>query len=239
MSTILDNLPEDFPDYCRHADEDAPVPTWEQVTRCAESRNDEMIEHVSRIVSGRGEQEAREVWEGWPDAYRRSTALVIDKVCNEGWLSSVGPIKGWPWDGGFFFHPRESDHGTLADALNSKAGDDGAYIRSTLRNGLFAYLNSANHKGWTDSWMENNAPMAALHVGVFEDGAAEIHLEAFNPLYINGAPRHDVVAIPLVGSYNHKMFLLHRRWEQSEYSTAVRRSANFYYMMRDSVPLSF
>jgi hypothetical protein len=137
------------------------------------------------------------------------------------------------------FRPRESERGTLADVLNSKAGKGGSYIRSTLRNGLFAFLNSSNHKGWDESWMENNAPMAALHVGIFADGSAEIHLEAFNPLYVNGAPRKDVVAIPVIGSYNHKMFLLHRRWEQSEYSTAVRRSANFYYMMRDSVPLSF
>jgi hypothetical protein len=239
MSTILDNLPADFPDECRHADPDAPVPTWEQVTRSTESRNDEMIEHVSRVVSGESEQAARDVWESWPAAYRRSTALVIDKVYNEGWLSSVGPIKEWPWDGGFFFHPRVSESGTLAEVLDSKAGRKGVYIRSTLRNGLFAFLNSYNHKGWDESWMENNAPMAALHIGIFEDGAAEIHVEAFNPLYVNGAPRKDLISIPGVGSYNHKMFMLHRRWEMSDYSTAVRRSANFYYMMRDSVPLSF
>ncbi|HYP30185.1 MAG TPA: hypothetical protein VE262_25995 [Blastocatellia bacterium] len=239
MSTTLDNLPEDFPDYCRHADEDAPVPSWEEVTRGTQSRDEEMLEHVSRIVCGGSEQEAREVWENWPKTYRRSTALIIDKVYNEGWLSSVGPIKGWPWDGGFFFHPRVSESGTLSEVLDSKSGQDGVYIRSTLRNGLFAYLNASNHRGWVESWMENNIGMAALHVGVFEDGAAEIHMEAFNPLYVNGAPSGDVVSIPFAGSYNHKMFMLHRRWEQSEYSTAVRRSANFYYMMRGDVPLSF
>ena len=239
MSSIFDNLPEDFPDYCRHADEDAPVPSWEQVTRGTRERDEEMIEHVSRIVCGGREQEAREVWESWPESYRRSTGLIIDKVYNEGWLSSVGPIKEWPWDGGFFFHPRVGESGTLSEVLESKSGKGGVYVRSTLRNGLFAYLNASNHKGWVESWMENNVGMAALHVGVFEDGSGEIHMEAFNPLYVNGAPRRDVVAIPVVGSYNHKMFMLHRRWEQSEYSTAVRRSANFYHMMRDEVPLSF
>lgn len=239
MSTILDNLPAEFPDEWRHADADAPVPTWEQVTRSARSRDDEMIEHVSRIVSGEGEQAARDVWESWPDSYRRSTALIIDKVYNEGWLSSVGPIKEWPWDGGFFFHPRVSEWGTLAEVLNSKADGNGVYIRSTLRNGLFAFLNAYNHKGWDESWMENNAPTAALHIGIFEDGAAEIHMEAFNPLYVNGAPPGDVISIPVIGSYNHKMFMMHRRWEMSEYSTAVRRSANFYHAMRGTVPLSF
>ena len=79
----------------------------------------------------------------------------------------------------------------------------------------------------------------ALHVGLMKDGRAELHMDVFNPLFIKGAPKGDVIRIPLVGAFNHKQFLLHRRWEQSEFAGQSRTSANFYHLMRQSMPLSF
>jgi hypothetical protein len=81
--------------------------------------------------------------------------------------------------------------------------------------------------------------MAALHVGILKDGSAEVHLDAFNPLYINGAPRGDIVRIPIVGSFNRRLFRLHRRWEHKRYGSLTRTSANFYHLMRGRVQLSF
>ncbi|HXG66413.1 MAG TPA: hypothetical protein VNO70_15040 [Blastocatellia bacterium] len=233
-------LPDDFPDYLKHSDEDAPVPTWEQVTRCVASPNPEMTAHLLRIVADTDDEEVgRNAWLSWPRNYRRSVALLVDKIYYEGWLDAVGPIKGWPWDGGFFFFPRETERGALADVLDSKSGRGGTYTACSIRHGLFAYLNAWNHKGWQQAWMETDAGMAALHVGIFADGSAEVHLEAFNPLYVRGAARSDLIRIPLIGSYNHRLFLLHRRWEQSAYAPVVRTSANFYHMMREDVPLCF
>lgn len=227
----LENLPADFPDYLRRADEDAPVPRWEQVTRSVESPNIDMIESVSRIIADTNdESSAREVWQEWTAEYRRSTALLIDKIFHEGWLDSIGPVINL-WDGGMVFQSRE----TLDSILDSKS----SYTRSALRNGLFAYLNSWNHKAWTRSWMENDSAMAALHVGIFKGGSAEVHFDLFNPLYTNGAPKRDVFSLPVLGSFNHRLFRLHRRWEQSRYAALTRRSAVFYHLMRDEVPLSF
>ena len=88
--------------------------------------------------------------------------------------------------------------------------------------------------------MENDSPLAALHIGVFKDGSAEAHLDAFNPLYVNGTPRSHIIRLPVIGSYNRKLFRLHRRWEQSRrYAPIVRTSANFYHLMLGRVPLSF
>jgi hypothetical protein len=240
MGADVVSLPDDFPEYLSHSEEDTPVPTWQQVTRSLDSRNAEMIERVSRIVADTTDEErARQTWDSWPGNYRRSVALLIDKIYHEGWLDAVGAMEGWPWDGGFFFWPPGKEIRLLRDTLNSKSGRRGVYTELSLHSGLFAYLNSWNHKGWKQGWMENDSAMAALHVGIFENGSAEVHLDTFNPLFTNNAPRKDLIRIPFVGSYNHKQFLLHRRWEQSEYAATVRRSANFYYMMRDSVPLCF
>lgn len=239
MKDALDALPDDYPDYLRVRDEDAPVPTWEQVTRSAESMNAEMTASVSRIIAGtEDDREARTIWELWPPSYRRSVALLIDKIYNEGWLDSVGKIIS-PWDGGWYVYPRETGRGTLGEILDSKSGAEGTYTRSSIREGLFAFLNSWNHKDWRESWMENDAGMAAIHVGVFENGTAEVHFEAFNPLFTKGASYSDVIDIPLLGAFNYRFFQLHRRWEQSEFATQARRSANFYYMMREEVPLCF
>lgn len=239
MSDDFDNLPHEYPDYLRYTDADAPVPTWEQVTRSVDSFNAEMTLSVSRIVTGTGDtEEAQAGWDLWPANYRRSIALLIDKIYNEGWLDYVGKIVS-PWDGGWYFYSRETESGSLADMLDSKAGANGTYTRSTIREGLFAFLNSWNHKDWHESWMENDAGMAAIHVGIFENGMVEVHFEAFNPLFIKGADDSDVIDIPLLGAFNHRFFQLHRRWEQSEFAKYARRSANFYFMMRDEVPLCF
>jgi hypothetical protein len=240
MTIDLFGLPDDYPDELKHSDEDTPVPTWAQVTHSWESPDQEMIAHVARIVADTADEEtAREAWASWPENYRRSVGLLIDKIHNEGWIDAVGHIDGWPWDGGFFFWPRETEAGALADVLTAKAGKRGVYIESLIENGLFAFLNSWNHKAWVRSWMETDAGAAALHVGVFADGRFEAHLEVYNPLFIKGAPRRDLIRIPFVGAYNHKQFLLHRRWEQSEFAGLTRTSANFYHLMRDHVPLSF
>lgn len=240
MTIELFGLPDDYPDYLQHSDDDTPVPTWAQVTRSWNAPDAEMIAHLARIVANTDDAEtARAAWDSWPGNYQRSVGLLIDKIHHEGWLASVGHIEGWPWDGGFFFWPRATEAGMLADVLTAQAGARGVYIESTIENGLFAYLNSWNHKAWARSWMETDAATAALHIGVFADGKAEVHLEVFNPLFINGAPRPDLLRIPFIGAYNHKQFLLHRRWEQSEYAELSRTSANFYHLMRGDVPLSF
>jgi len=240
MTITMFGLPDDYPDELRHSDDDTPVPTWAQVTHSWNEPDQEMIAHVARIVADTDDQTAaRAVWESWPGNYQRSVGLLIDKIHNEGWLASVGYIDGWPWDGGFFFWPRETEAGTLVDVLTAKSGKRGVYIESLIENGLFAYLNSWNHKAWTRSWMETDAATGALHVGLFADGKVEVHLEVYNPLFINGVPRRDLIRIPFVGAYNHKQFLLHRRWEQSEFAGVTRTSANLYHLMRAQVPLSF
>ena len=236
------DLPDDFPDCLRHTNEDSPVPTWEQITRSSAAPNAEMIAHLSRIIAGtENEAEAREKWEGLPNPYQRSVGLLVDKIYNEGWLDLVGAIEGWPWDGGLFFRPRNGDTARLINMLDAKsANDDDPYIQCRIGEGLFAYLNFRNHRGWVKGWMETDAGMAALHVGVFESGIAEAHFDVFNPLYINGAPDDDLIKIPLIGSFNKAMFDLHKKWELSkQYAAMARTSANFYHMMRDTVPLSF
>ena len=239
MSEKPNHLPADFPEYLMHSEEDTPVPSWEQITRSAESGNEEMTGHIFRILVGKSdEQAARQSWERYPPGTKRSIALLIDKIYDEGWLSAVGQIKS-AWDGGFFFLSHSTERGTLSDVLNSKSSRHGTYLLCSLRNGLFAYLNAWNHKAWRQAWMEIDAGSAALHVGIFEDGSAEVHMDVFNPLFIKGAPPGDVVRVPLIGSYNHRHFLLHHRWEQAEYGHITRTSANFYHLMRGHVPLSF
>jgi hypothetical protein len=156
----------------------------------------------------------------------------MDKIKQEGWLDAIDGIEGWPWDGGFFFR---ASGNALEDFLSAADG----YCEGKLGSGLFAYLSGSSHKGWRRSWMENDSANAALHVGIFENGIAEVHIDAFNPLFINGAPREDVVRIPMIGSYNHRLFPLHQKWERSKYASISRTSANFYHWMRETVPLSF
>jgi len=66
-----------------------------------------------------------------------------------------------------------------------------------------------------------------------------VHLDVFNPVFTNGARRLDVTTLPGIGSYNHRLFRLHRRWEGTEYAPVSRTSANYYHLMRGRVPLSF
>lgn len=235
------DLTKDLPDFLKRSNDRAPVPTWEQLTRTGASSNPEMVKHVTRILGAAGDPGgAREIWALLPGEYQRSVALLIDKICNEGWLDAVGRVSGWPWDGGFFFEPRETSRGTLAEVLDSKSGSRGSYTACNARNGLFAYLSARNHRGWRQSWMENDAATAALHVGIFESGVAEVHFDAFNPLFTNGAAPGELIRIPMVGSYNRRLFELHRRWEQGKHASTVRTSACFYHLLhRETVPLSF
>ena len=235
-------LPDDYPDYLRRRNDEAPVPTWEQVTRSTAAPNLEMIAHLSRIVANtEDEEEARLCWEGLPNSFQRSVALLVDKIYHEGWLDRVGPIKDWPWDGGFFFYPRDHDCEAFAELLDAKsASPDDPYIQCRFGRGLFAYLNIKNHRGWVKGWMETDTGLAALHIGLFKDGLAEVHFDLFNSLYIVGAPAEDLLDIPLIGAYNRAMFRLHKKYELSRsYASLVRTSANFYHLMRDTVPLSF
>jgi len=231
-------LPDDFPDYLKHSDQDTPIPTWEQVTHSADAPNREMIQHVARIVADTdNEAEARDVWSSWGADDRRSVALVVDKVYSQGWLDAVGPIHN-VWSGAFNFNPRKTARGTFSDVIDAMSGDGGTFIKCTLRNGLFAYLNTYNHKDWKQGWMEIGVANAALHIGLKEK-LVEVHMEVFNPLFIKGAPEADVVRIPLAGAYNRKLFALHRRWEQPPYAEYSRTSANYYHLMRQSMRLSF
>ena len=145
----------------------------------------------------------------------------------------------WPWDAGFFFWPRSSGLGTLDLVLDAKAQAGGVYTRCSFRAGLAAYLSGWNHKAWTRSWIENDSPFASLHVGIFENGCAEAHLDLFNPVHTNGAPRSEVNTLPVVGAYNRDLFRLHRKWDGAEYASITRTSANFYHLMLGQVPLCF
>jgi len=233
-------VPRDYPDYLKHTDDDTPVPTWAQVTRSLETPNRQVIAEVARIVADTDdERAARDVWETWPGNYRRSTALILDKIRHEGWLDAIGPIDGWPWDGGFYCRPRATDRGTFVEVMSRMSGRGGTFIEACIGNGLFAYLNAFQHKAWRRAWMETDVATAALHVGLMADGRVEIHLDVFNPLFINGAPLKDLLRLPLLGVFNRRQYALHRRWEQSRFAYQVRTSANLYHLMRESVPLSF
>jgi hypothetical protein len=193
---------------------------------------------VCRVITGGDdEDEARDVWHRWPDSYRRSVALLVDKIHHEGWLDVVGQME--PWDGGCFFKPIDSRRGSLTDVLAAKARDERTYIESRLRNGLIARLNSLQHKGWVRSWMETDEELAALHVGLFANGMAEAHFDTFNPLFLLGAQQGHLIRLPLLGAFNLRAFLLHYRWELSPHAATARRSANFYHLMRGRVPLCF
>lgn len=240
MTKRLSTPTDDLPAFLNHSDHDTPVPTWRQVTRNVHSANPAMVGHVCRILVGKeDEQAALEVWNAWPGSYRRSTALLIDKIFHEGWLESVGPIAGWPWDGAFLFWPMATMRGSLDEVLDAKAREDRVYTRCGVRDGLTALLSGWNHPAWTRSWVENDTPFAALHVGILESGCAEVHLDIFNSSYTNGAPRSQTITIPGLGTYNHAMFRPHRRWEGKKYGSLTRTSANLYHLMRGRVPLCF
>src|SRR5262249_26570386 len=117
LSPQMINLSDDLPAFLKHSDDDTPIPTWEQVTRSADTRG--MFGQVAIIMAGtQDEQAAGEVWNSWPAMWRRSVALLIDKICHEGWLESVGPISGSPFDGGFFFRPLSSRAGAFQEVLD-------------------------------------------------------------------------------------------------------------------------
>lgn len=236
----MTTLPDDFPAYLRHSDADTPAPTWDQVTLSADAPNREMIQHVARIVADTDDAAAaRDVWSSWAADERRTVALIVDRIYAQGWLDAVGPLHNI-WAGAFNCYPRDTARGAFADVLESLAGDDGPFIECSIRNGLFAFLNAIQHRDWKQGWMETGVANAALHVGLKESGLVEIHMEVFNPLFIKGAPRKDVLRVPLAGAFNHRLFFLHRHWEQGDMGGKSRTSANFYHLMRgQGLPLSF
>ncbi|HKA17175.1 MAG TPA: hypothetical protein VKN18_02560 [Blastocatellia bacterium] len=223
-----------------HSDHDTPVPTWKQVTRSVNSTDSQMISHLSRVLSGTdNESLAVRIWDSWSGPQKRSVALLVDKIYHEGWLDLVGSLVDGPWDGGFFFLPRDLDPHALADVLEAKFREDGVYLPCSLRGGLAGYLSGWNHPGWQKGWIETDTPFASLHVGIFENGSAEVHLDLFNPLHTNGASLANIVTVRGLGSYNHRLFRLHRKWEGKQYGAITRTSANFYHLMRGHVPLCF
>jgi hypothetical protein len=229
-----------LPAILSHSDRDTPVPTWKQATRSVDSINHEMISHLTRVTSGTDDESvALRIWDSWSGPQKRSVTLLIDKIYNEGWLHSVGALVGGPWDGGFFFLPRDSDPTALADVLEAKSREKGEYTPCSFRGGLAGYLSGWNHPGWQIGWIENDTPFASLHVGIFGNGSAEVHMDLFNPLHTNGAPRSNVVTLWGLGSYNHRLFRLHRKWEGKQYGAVTRTSANFYHLLQGSVPLCF
>src|SRR4051794_15119230 len=109
----------EYPDYLKHSDHDTPVPTWAQVTRSMTAPNRGRIAQVARLVADTADEcAARAVWQSWPGNYQRSTALVIDKLDDEGWLDSIDHLDGWPWDGGFYCWPRATVRGQFTEVLN-------------------------------------------------------------------------------------------------------------------------
>jgi hypothetical protein len=87
-------LPDDFPAFLMHSDADTPIPTWTQVTRSTESINTDFVAQLSLIVSGaEDERAAVEIWVCWPGNYRRSIALIVDKICHEGGLTRSGQYE--------------------------------------------------------------------------------------------------------------------------------------------------
>jgi hypothetical protein len=76
-------------------------------------------------------------------------------------------------------------------------------------------------------------------VGIFENGSAEVHLDLFNPVFTNGAARSNVIKLSGFGSFNKRLFRLHRKWEGPRHAAVTRTSANFYHLMRGRVPLCF
>ena len=227
-----------LPAILSHSDLDTPVPTWKQVTRSVNSTNSLMILHLTRVVSGtESESLAVGIWDAWSGPQKRSVALLVDKIYHEGWLDSVGPIVSGPWDGGFFFWP--ANFPALVDVLDAKSRGDGVYVSCSFRGGLTGYLSGWNHPGWQRGWIENDTPFAALHVGVFGNGSAEVHLDLFNPLHTRGAPRSNILTFWGLGSYNRRLFRLHRKWEGKQYGAMTRTSANLYHLMQGRVPLCF
>src|SRR5262245_16313891 len=229
-----------LPAILSHSERDTPVPTWKEVTRSVQSINHLIISHLTRVISGTDDESlALRIWDSWSGPQKRSFTLLIDKIYHEGWFDSVGALVGGPWDGGFFFLPRDSDPRALADVLEAKSREYGVYTRCSFRGGLAGYLSGWNHPGWQVGWIESDSPFASLHVGIFENGSAEVHLDSFNPLYTSDASQWNIVTVWGLGSYNHRLFRLHRKWDGARNGAITRTSANFYHLMRGRVPMCF
>jgi hypothetical protein len=224
------------PSELQHSDDDTPTPSFESLVG-AHTEND-ISEHVARILGGGKGQDARSVFEGWSPSFRRGFALLVQKIYNAGWLDGVGPLVD-VWDTAMRFVPERTERGTLEEVLVAKARADGTYIENTLHNGAFAFLAKAHHQDWLRAWMETDVPHANLHVGFLADGNADVHMELYNPLFIKGAPLLDLIFVPGAGFANAPLALKHQRLEAGA-AGSNRTSANYYHFMRDEgVPLFF
>jgi len=223
------------PPELQHSDADSPVPTWEQLTRDGDPTR---TAHVVRIVGGGDASLARAAFAGWTASVRRGFALLIDKIDNEGWLDSVDRLEGDPWESAFHFRARTAA-GSFEQIMVTKAEHDGVYTENTLYNGASAYLTKWNHQNWTRGWIENDIPHAALHVGIAGDGAIEVHMELYDPIYTNGAPLSELYWAPGFGWINWRLTGMHLYWETGA-RAQYRTSANYYHFLNDAgFPLSF
>jgi hypothetical protein len=217
-----------------HTDADTPVPTWDAAIRVWDGPA--AAETTIRILGG-DPAAARARFEAWEPTVRRGFVLLLDKLINEGWASSIDRIDNI-WDSAFHIWPRTTSAGTLDDILEAKAAA-GHYVENSLDNGLVAYFNKWNHRDWVRAWAETDARNATLHVGRFADGRYEVHLELYNPVFVVGAPRWEVISGPLLGAFNWRTLPMHQKWENGA-EAANRRSANHYHFMKNgAVPLSF
>jgi hypothetical protein len=233
-----DRLPADFPAELRGSETDAPVPSWEQVRDGGSGRLPQLL----RLLGG-DEAAARARFDGWNGAQKRTFGLYIDKGMAKGWLDALGPLLGEPGDGWMLFH-RDGAPQDPASWFHARSrGWSATFTENGLWGGGVAGAVTAwNHKDWTLAWMENDVPHGALHVGLLPGGAVETHLEVYNPLFTNGAPLLEVSHAPWpIGSFNARLTVLHKRWEDLSCGAYSRRSYNHYRLIRAShrSPLTF
>ena len=222
-----------------HSDADTPLPSWSQLVREGASpyAPSAMQEHVVRILAPGAPRDARARFESWPPTVRRGFAILMDKLYNEGWLDEVDRMENDPWDTAFHFRPRDLDR--FEKTMHVKADHDGVYTENSWWNGAAAYLTRAwNHSAWRVGWMENDVSNAALHVGIFDNGVVEVHMELYNPLYTNGAPFYELVGAPGVGWMHGRMTYMHKTWEAGA-EGKNRTSANYYHFVKGAGWLGF
>jgi hypothetical protein len=216
-----------------HDETDTPTPAWDQAIRRWEGDDSVVRAAVLRLFETDDESSARATFESWTPTIRRGFVVLVDRICNEGWLDSVGALVSI-FDSALHFRAR----GDLASVLETKARE-GRYIENTIANGAFAYLNKTNHKDWVRAWAESDREHAGFHVGVFADGHFEVHMELYNPMFVNGAPTLDLFWAPGFGWINRRLFFLHQKWEAGA-QASNRRSANYWHFLHDDgFPLSF
>jgi hypothetical protein len=219
-------------------DEDAPVPTYEQLTHAGERDHAARSAHIQRILDRADEPAARARFLGFRREVRRGFALLIDQIDAEGWLRALGPLATEPWQDGMVVRPAHSGEAEIRAAM---AGMRAVYTQNDIRLGVAAYFTRWHHRDWSTGWMRNDVAHACLHVGIVRaTGDIELHLEVFNPLYTNGARLIDTFPmVPIFGRINWPLMLAHTRWENAAFAPLIRRSVNHYWLMRARRRLSF